>query len=174
MQMNSSSLRMFSCSVLQNSRLIWNSLKNLYSSYFKHLKWNFYKMLCLSTIHNQWRQKTFANEYMTKLNQRQENPIPVVFCMFIFALETAVVQGYWKSFPVPFSCSLNSQSVVPVPAAVLVWLFLWLHSKTDQWNEIHTFSKTRNVFLFKLDYFTDLLRSTAQQTAESAQPEDEA
>lgn len=81
-----------------------------------------------------------------QLNQRQENPIPMVFCTFIFALETAVVQGYWKSFPVPFSCSLTSQSVVPVPSALLVWLFLWLHSKTDQWNEIHIFQRPEMCF----------------------------
>lgn len=32
--------------------------------------------------------------------------------------------------------------------------------------------KTKNVFLFKPDYFTDLLGSAAQQRAKSAQPKE--
>lgn len=63
----------------------------------------------------------------------------MVFCMLLFALEAVMVQEYLTSFPLPFSCSLNSQPVVPVPSAALVWLFLWLHSNQMSQSEVYIF-----------------------------------
>lgn len=115
MQMNSSSLRTFSCSVLLNSRLIWNSLNNLYSSYFKHLKRNFYKMLCLSTIHNQRRQKTFANEHMTTTKSKTRKSHPYGFLYVHFCIGNCSGTRVLEKFSSPLQLLTDLPVSCPCP-----------------------------------------------------------
>lgn len=105
-----------------------------------------------------------------QLNQRLENPVLKVFCRVIFAWESATVQALEKfSDPLHLLTELPMCHPCPFCFAGLAVSVATFWSASVKWD---TYFSTRNVFLFKLDDFTELFRSTVQQTAESAQLKD--